>query len=194
MDHAALTRRTNRLSALLDTARTALSARRTSRREAPRFPADDTVPQRHLHALAVLGAARSVVERGWVQNRWYVLQDPAGRRRSFGPTAMGRLDHTQVVEACLVGAVVHAAWQQSPRSEYANPAIDALWHTLYDGQGPASTDPVGPVAPPPVRTARVRDLTRWNDRRDRTKEDVLRLLDRSAARVAAARDPGGALA
>ena len=156
----------------------------------PRPPAGATVvPPRHENALTVLYGARTVVEHGWVQNQWYTLQAaPGGRLRSFaGIVPLARLDHAEVVDACLVGAVVHAAWQQSPRPEYANPAIDALWRTLYDPDGPDGTDPVGPVSSPPVRAARVRDLTNWNDRRSRTRDDVLDLIERTAARVAGAR-------
>jgi hypothetical protein len=148
------------------------------------------VPQRHQDALAVLDAARMVVQRGWVQRRWYVLQAPGGRRRSFGPTSLTRLDHTQVVQACVVGAVLHAAWQQSSDPEHANPAIDALWQTLRQ-RGTAS-EPVGPVSSPPVRAARVRDLTTWNDQRGRTQTDVVQLLDRTVTRISDARRLRGA--
>lgn len=137
---------------------------------------------RHQDALAVLTATRAVVQRGWTQNTWYVLRSPAGRRRTVQSIFPGRLDRSRIVEACLVGAVVHAAWQQSPRPEHAYPAVDALWHTLFGG-GAADGDPVGPLSSPPVRVSRVRDLTTWNDRPYRTRDDVLDLLDRAADRV-----------
>jgi hypothetical protein len=151
-------------------------------------PPPVVAPGRHRHqaALAVLTAARGVVRRGWVQNTWYVVETPAGRRR-LRPFLPGRVDHTHVVQACLVGAVVHAAWQQSPRPEHAYPAVDALWHTLFDGGGTADAEPVGMLSAPPVRAARVRDLTTWNDRQHRTQEDVLQLLDRTTARLASPR-------
>ena len=150
--------------------------------------ATDPIPKRHHDALAVLGAARAAVQRGWVQNAWYVMQAPDRTRRTLAPTCLVGVDHSQVVQTCLVGAVLHAAWQQSSRPEHAYPAIDALWQALYGtgdpaGGGPAGGDPVGPVCPPPVRMARVRDLTAWNDARDRTKDDVLRLLDRTTGRI-----------
>ena len=161
-------------------------------------PPPDGVPidYRRQDALAVLTAARGVVRRGWVQRTWYVMETPVGRRHARQRFLPARLDHSQVVGACLIGAVMHAAWQQSPRSEHAYPAIDALWHALFDvvpatnagaagGAGwPADADPVGPMTPPLVRAARVRDLTTWNDREHRTKDDVLSLLDRTAARLA----------
>lgn len=161
----------------------------------PRDPRQDDVAvegdvsQRRDDALAVLDAARMVVQRGWVQRRWYVLQAPGGRRRSFGPTSLTRLDHTQVVQACVVGAVLHAAWQQSSDPEHANPAIDALWQTLR--QRGSAIEPVGPVSSPPVRAARVRDLTTWNDQRGRTQEDVVQLLDRAVTRISDAQRARG---
>jgi hypothetical protein len=155
----------------------------------PPPPHPGPINRRHQDALAVLTATRGVVRRGWVQRTWYVMETPAGRRRArqrFLPT---RLDHSKVVEACLVGAVMHAAWLQSPRPERAFPAIDALWHTLFDPGPPFAGDPVGPMSAPLVRAARVRDLTTWNDRDHRTKDDVIALLDRAAARVGAAARP-----
>ena len=148
-------------------------------------PAGSPVNRRHQDALAVLTAARGVIRRGWVQHTWYMVKTPAGRRRrAFQLILPSRIDHTQVVQACLVGAVMHAAWQQSPRPEHAYPAIDALWHTLLDSGNTPGPDPVGPVCSPPVRAGRVRDLTTWNDRHHRTKEEVLELLDRAAAHIA----------
>jgi hypothetical protein len=137
-------------------------------------------PSRHEEALAVLSATRGVIARGWTQNSWYVVATPTGRRRAAQRFFPGRLDHRNVVSACLVGAVMHGSWLLSPRPEYAYPAIDALWHTLFD----TDVGPVGPVAPPLVRAARVRDLTTWNDRNYRSREDVLGLVDRAIARIA----------
>ncbi|MEV6489938.1 hypothetical protein AB0M20_15145 [Actinoplanes sp. NPDC051633] len=133
---------------------------------------------RQQHALAVLTTTREVVRRGWTQHSWFVMTGSGEARQRFFP---GRVDHSRVVEACLVGAVMHAAWQHSSRPEYGYAAIDALWLELFDGGAPED-DPVGPACPPEVRAARVRDLTAWNDRGDRTKEEVLALLDRATAR------------
>lgn len=159
--------------------------------EHPSSP-ESTVNRRQHEALAVLTAARGVVARGWVQHAWFVTEVPAGRRRAAQRFFPGRLDHAHVVEACLIGAVMHAAWQQSPRPEYAYPAIDALWRTLLDPSASSGADPVGPLCPPLVRAARVRDLTTWNDRDHRTKDDVVRLLDQAAARLSPSRPYAGA--
>jgi hypothetical protein len=137
-------------------------------------------PRRHEEALAVLSATRGVIARGWSQNSWYVVETPTGRRRSAQRFLPGRVDRRNVVSACLVGAVMHGGWLLSPKAEYAYPALDALWHTLFD----TGTD-VGPVSSPLIRASRVRDLTTWNDRNYRTREDVLRLVDRATARLSA---------
>ena len=129
-------------------------------------------------ALAVLTAARTVVERGWVRNTWYVTEARTGRPGLLDRLFPGRVDHSRVVSACLVGAVMHAAWQQSRRPERAYPAVDALWNTLFE-----TGREVGPLCPPLVRAARVRDLTTWNDANHRTRQDVLRLLDEATDRV-----------
>jgi hypothetical protein len=152
-------------------------------------PAGSPAGHRHQDAMAVLTAARGVVRRGWVQNTWYVMETPAGRRRSIQSVFPSRVDRSRVVQACLVGAVMHAAWQQSPRPEHAYPAVDALWRTLFDN---AAAEPVGPLCAPPERVARVRDLTTWNDRRYRSEEEVLDLLDRTVTRIAEAARPGPA--
>jgi len=110
----------------------------------------------------VLSDARAVVERGWVQGRWYAA----------GPTA-------GVGGACMVGAVVHAARRRHPRGAdlAAGPAIDALWDAWQESCGLGGPWSFGRAAAPDVRTIRVRDLTRWNDDPRRTREDVLGLLD-----------------
>jgi hypothetical protein len=141
------------------------------------------------HAALVLGAARAGLEQGWSQGRWHVVQDGAGRHRdvpaaSFAASFTG-LDRTRVVRSCLVGAVLQAAWWYSDRPEHAAPALDALWIGLQGSLG-RSADPIARVCSPDVRLSRVRELTRWNDRPGRTRQEVLDLLDRSLAGLAPA--------
>ncbi|MEU8607451.1 hypothetical protein AB0C29_05560 [Actinoplanes sp. NPDC048791] len=180
MNEAVTRRRQRGVLARLGSAIEALSSRSPAAPALPPHPAPGS--HRHQDALAVLTAARAVVGHGWTQHTWYVMETPAGRRRTMSSIFPSRLDRTRVVEACLVGAVMHAAWQQSPRPEHAYPAVDALWCTLLGGTPEA--DPVGPLSAPPVRVARVRDLTTWNDRPYRTRAEVLDLLDRTTARIA----------
>jgi hypothetical protein len=132
--------------------------------------------------LAVLVGARALIERGWVQGGWYVLEAPDGRRRFVGAGSLTRRSFGEIVQSCLVGAVVESArWHTSERGA-AGPAIDTLWHQLGElAGGPPPVDPRTPI--PVLRSRQVGDLTTWNDRRGRTQEEVLDLLDAAIARV-----------
>jgi hypothetical protein len=132
--------------------------------------------------LAVLVGARAVLERGWVQGGWYVLEAPDGRRRFVVAGSLTRRSFGEIVQSCLVGAVVEAArWHTSERGA-AGPAIDTLWQEL--GELSSSRPPIDPRTPIPVlRSRQVGDLTTWNDRRGRSRDEVLALLDAAIARV-----------
>jgi hypothetical protein len=59
---------------------------------------------------------------------------------------------------------------------------DALWES--QGQSVTTSGPgLLTVSSLPVRQARVQALTRWNDARGRTSDEVLAVLDRAIARV-----------
>jgi hypothetical protein len=145
----------------------------------PRPPAAEGEPARIRRledARAVLDGARAVLEQHWVQNAWYVVRDRRGRLRPVGALQVGRLDQGKVAGACLVGAVVHAAWARRGTGAPAEaaPALDLLWQSLRESSGgPAEPAP----ARPDVRLARVRELTRWNDQSERSQQDVLALID-----------------
>jgi hypothetical protein len=132
--------------------------------------------------LAVLVGARALLERGWVQGGWYVLEARDGRRRFVAAGSLTRRGFGEIVQSCLVGAVVESSrWHTSERGA-AGPAIDTLWHELGELFGPRP--PVDPRTPVPVlRSRQVGDLTTWNDRRGRTRDEVLRLLDAAIARL-----------
>lgn len=124
------------------------------------------------HVRAVVGDAEAVIRAGWTQKTLYACVDDRDRRHPVDPQDAG------FDEACLVGAVVHAAGGPAVASgQLAQRALDLVWHTLYRGPD----RPVGGSAPPGVRAARVVDLARWNDRRGRTRSEVLALLSATAA-------------
>jgi hypothetical protein len=134
-----------------------------------------------------LDGARAVVEGGWVQGTWFA-PDADGRTvaRKVRPGDTGRGG------ACLVGAVVRAAGGASPAAAVvtAGPAIDVLWDAWQESRGITGPGLAGRAAPPEVRAARVRDLTRWNDQRGRTREEVLALIDVATSRaIMAAMEP-----
>jgi hypothetical protein len=142
--------------------------------------------------LEVLAAARSVVEDGWVQDAWFAVR-PGSQPAPAPPAARvssssSYLDRHDLAGACLVGAVVHAVRLRHPGDSRAEvdgvgPAIDVLWDALQESRGLGSRGVAGRVAPPAVRAVRVRDLTRWNDQRGRSRREVLDLLDLAVSRT-----------
>ena len=152
---------------------TTRTAPRPSRRRwwAPRPPGND----RPSEVLAVLQHARTIVESGWVQNRWTV---PAAS--STGASGNGPTD--AAARACLVGAVALAVRAREPRADLAvgtGPALAFVSDAVFGG----ST--AGRSAPHDVRVQRMRELARWNDERGRTRADVVAALDKAAAQVVA---------
>jgi hypothetical protein len=145
--------------------------------------------RRQEEVLEVLAGARSIVEHGWVQDAWFAVRPrsqhvaaPAAVRASSSPD----LDRDDLVGACLVGAVVHAVRRRHPGDARAEidgvgPVVDVLWDGLQELRGLGGPGVAGPAAAPAVHAARVHDLTRWNDQRDRSRSDVLGLLDRAAS-------------
>jgi hypothetical protein len=132
--------------------------------------------QRDAHTADVLVAARALVDRGWVQGAWYVLESPNGRRHVVLPGSFMPRREATVVGSCLVGAVIEAARARGRERDAVGPAIDALWEALLHAEGRPSDDD-RPTRSAWTRRVRVRELTRWNDHQDRTQDDVLRLLD-----------------
>ena len=139
---------------------------------------------RPAEVLAVLQHARTIIEAGWVQNRWTAPPDDGGR-------------------ACVVGAVALAVRDRDPRADLAvgtGPALAFVWDAVFgsDRSGhdastphsvrdrrPAPDPAAGRSAPHHVRVQRMRELARWNDEPGRTLDDVVAVLDRAAAAVVA---------
>jgi hypothetical protein len=143
--------------------------------------AGDTIAVQDL-----LEEARAVVQRGWVQDAWYVVHDRRGRPRPVGPGHLGPVDHAAVTAACLVGAVLHVGWlrRETGGRATAGAALDQLWHAL---RVPAGA--VAPARSPAERAARARDLSRWNDVPERRRGEVLGLFDAAALRAASVPRP-----
>jgi hypothetical protein len=140
--------------------------------------------RRFSQACTTLDGARVVIERGWVQDRWY-----APRSATAEGTGRG------VPAACLVGAVMVAAGEGRPDTAAvaAGPAIDALWDAWQETRGMLGPGVAGWAAAPAVRAARVRDLARWNDQPGRTRDEVLALIDLASSRaIMEAMQPVGA--
>ena len=123
--------------------------------------------------LAVLEGARAELEAGWVQGGWWSVTSAAGDRRLVTGDAGGGPAH--IDGACLVGALARGG-------PYAGRAVDAVYDALWASRDqPDATRNGGlpPVPAPEVRLARVRMLTHWNDRAERTQEEVLAVVDRA---------------
>jgi hypothetical protein len=132
---------------------------------------------------ATVQRTRVIIEHGWVQHRWLVLNGSRGASPG----------DTDVAGACLVGALIHANGQRNLRATIdTDPAIDVLWDAWQELRGARRPAVTGKPASRDVRATRVRDLTRWNDQPGRTRAEVLELLDLAASHVimAAAGQPG----
>ena len=137
-------------------------------------------------AQAVLERARTLIAQGWVQDAFYIVRGRNGESRPVSPFGLLLLTRTDVVGACLVGAVAHASGSVDRRERrgQAALAVDTLWYTLaedpsYERLPTAPYDAVHPAA----RAARVRELARWNDEPVRTRDEVLGLVDRAVSRT-----------
>ena len=123
--------------------------------------------------LAVLEGARAELEAGWVQGGWWSVTSADGSQRLVTGDSGGSPAH--VDGACLVGALARGG-------PYVGRSVDAVYDALWASRGQASERRPGglpPVPSPEVRLARVRTLTQWNDQAERTREEVLALVDRA---------------
>jgi hypothetical protein len=165
------------------------SWRGPARRERRRLARQDRSAARlaELHHIELLlTQAAAVVSSGWVQHGWFAVTDESGAARVLTAHDLHALEGRPVTGACLVGAVVHAAGgPASVHSQLVQRALDLTWHTLHED----ARRPVHWCPAPPVRAAHVRDLTRWNDHRSRTADEVTALLEATAG--AAARQSAG---
>jgi len=122
--------------------------------------------------LAVLEGARAELEVGWVQGGWWSVSSADGGHRLVTGDAGGSPAH--VDGSCLVGALARAG-----SSSDVGRAVDAAYDALWASRGQPTPAGLPPVPSPEVRQARVRTLTRWNDRAGRTRAEVLALVDRA---------------
>jgi hypothetical protein len=141
-------------------------------------PSAELVMDQLNRQLAVLEGARAELEVGWVQGGWWSVTSADGNQRlvtGYAAAGGGRPDH--VDGSCLVGALARSG---SPSD--AGRAVDAVYDALWASRDqPDATRDGGlpPVPAPEVRLARVRTLTHWNDRAERTQEEVLAVVDRA---------------
>lgn len=138
-----------------------------------------------LHTIrALLEQAGEIVRRGWIQGAWFAV-DVGGRTRAVTALELRLTRDHPVTGACLVGAVVQAGGgPEAVRSQPVQRALDLVWHSLREDSG----QPVRWGPGPPVRMMHVLDLTHWNDAPERTRGDVVGLLQSSVATADAQRE------
>lgn len=126
-------------------------------------------------ARVVISTAADVVADGWIQNAWYQIRDKTGAVRTVTADNLDLLESGPVVAACLVGAVVQAAGgRYAAHDQSTGDSLDLVWHAAFADHERLG---VGFCPPPSIRSLRVLDLTRWNDRPGRCIDQVLELLD-----------------
>lgn len=157
--------------------------RRADRRERQRLAQQDRLSAQlaELHLIRLLlDEAISVVSHGWVQHSWFAVIDQRGQRMKVTAQNIHVVTGRPVSGACLVGAIVHAGGGPSAaHTQLVQRTLDLTWHALYEDE----SQPVQWCPASAVRMAHVRDLTRWNDRLERTAPQVTALLH-SAVRTA----------
>ncbi|MDQ3104139.1 MAG: hypothetical protein M3Q87_02765 [Actinomycetota bacterium] len=110
---------------------------------------------------------------GWVQHGWFTVDDTHRKPRMVTAYNMHAVSSAPLFGACLVGAVVYAAGgPPAARTQLVQRTLDLTWHALYNDEH----EPVRWCPAPGVRTAHLRDLTRWNDHDGRTAAQVEALL------------------
>ena len=166
---------------LLDRLR-ARPSRRERRAERRRLRHQDAVSARlaELHAIrALLEQAVNVVDAGWVKGAWFTVAT-AGGNRAVTAQDLDLLVDQSVTGACLVGGVVQAAGGPATvRSQLVQRTLDLTWHALREDPAQAVRWCPGPR----VRMMHVLELTHWNDAPERTRADVLNLLQRARERA-----------
>ena len=128
--------------------------------------------------LAVLEGARAELEAGWVQGGWWSVTSADGNQQlvtGYAAAGGGSPDH--VDGSCLVGALARSG-SPSDVGRAVDAVYDALWASR-DQPGATREGGLPPVPAPEVRLARVRMLTHWNVRAERTQEEVLAVVDRA---------------
>ena len=158
---------------LLDqTSRPTRRERRAERRRLRRLDAL-SVRLAELHTIrALLEQSVKVVDAGWVQGAWFTVAGASGPHVVTGHEVELAMDRP-VIGACLVGGVVQAAGGPATvRSQLVQRTLDLTWHAMRED----AAQPVRWCPGPRVRMMHVLELTYWNDAPERTKADVLDLL------------------
>jgi hypothetical protein len=142
-------------------------------------PDADLVLAQLNRQLGVLEGARAELEAGWVQGGWWSVSLGDGTERLVTGYAAAGGHPDRVDGVCLAGALVRAGSQQPDAASHVGRAVDAVHEALWVFWGhPGAPRPCG-LSAPEVRRARVRTLTQWNDQPERTRAEILAVVDRA---------------
>lgn len=137
-----------------------------------------------------------VADGGWCGGgSWFVLRQPDGSTRpaTLEESFALRSPTAPVAGACLVGIMIRLADDPDlvPTVDDVWRATDELYEAMQERCGHESLPP-GRAYPLSERRGRLRGLTAWNDEPQRTRADVLDLIDRAITRtiVGAVTDAG----
>jgi hypothetical protein len=157
-------------------------ARRERRRLRRALDAQDRASARLAELFRIdelLADAIRVIEHGWTQHAWFRYVSPSGTSVAVTvctPREVRKLSAHEVSAACLVGAIVHAGGGPSEaRSQLVQRTLDVTWHASFR----RSDEPVRWSPSSMERLGHAIDLVRWNDRPERSADDVVALLDRA---------------
>jgi len=158
----------------------------------------EAIPDQHNELnqqLAVLEGARAELEAGWVQGSWWAVTAGEGPDHVDGVCLVGALVRAGTGRGTGTGRATgtgrgtgtgtghstgsnNGTGSNSKSSENAatGRAVDAVYDALWASRGQPA--PARQLVPSPqVRLARVRMLTQWNDRPERTKAEVTTVVD-----------------
>jgi hypothetical protein len=161
----------------LATGSAGMRARRRERRRLAELDRRGALRAEAVLLRGLLMRAGDLVRDGWVQRCWFIACDDRGHQVRIEAQNLYELAGKQVIDVCLVGAVVQAGGGVAhARTQPVRRALDLTWAALYH-------EPMRWCPSPAVRLSHVRDLTRWNDLPGRTAAEVSGLLALAADRA-----------
>jgi hypothetical protein len=154
-----------------------LERRRMQKAERRRLARHDclAISLLELHDIrALLEETIVLVNVGWIQNAWFAVLDTHGHEHRVTAHETHLANDRPVTGVCLVGGIVYAAGgPAAAHSQLVQRTLDLTWHALSEDV----RRPVRWCPAPEIRSAHLRDLTRWNDDPQRTPRQVSALLD-----------------
>ncbi len=154
--------------------------RRTRKAERRRLARHDVLAVRRLelhNMRALLEDAIVMVNVGWIQGAWFAVRDAQGREVKLTAHRAHLAIDRPVSGVCLVGGIVQAAGGPlAVHTQLVQRTLDLTWHALHEDE----RQPVRWCPAPAIRSAHLRDLTRWNDHHRRTARQVSALLESAA--------------